>query len=358
MDAQEIYRNISFTLVNHDYYMRRCLQLAQNGFGYVAPNPLVGCVIVCNESVIGEGFHREFGKPHAEVNAINSVKDHSLLLKSTLYVNLEPCSHHGKTPPCADLIISKKIPRVVIGQSDPNPDVAGNGIQKLKDAGIEVIEGILESESRFLNRRFNTFHQEKRPYVILKWAESSDGFVDVERNSDQREINWISHPNTQKLTHSWRAQEMAILAGSRTINLDNPSLTVRAIPGENPLRIVLERVNEIRPDSTVLTDALPTLIFNPLKSQKQGEKEWIQSPSKNSLNFILKELFKRNIQSIIIEGGPAIHTAFIHSGIWDEVRIIKSKERTGTGLPAATLNAKFSESYKYGEDLIQIAYKA
>lgn len=317
---------------------------------------MVGCVIVHNDRIIGEGFHREFGKAHAEVNAIQSVEDGSLLSASTLYVNLEPCSHHGKTPPCADLIISMKIPHVVIGQKDPNPQVAGNGIKKLESGGIKVSQGVLEDESKFLNRRFNCFHIKKRPYVILKWAESSDGFVDVYRSSNKREINWISHPNTQKLTHSWRAQEMAILTGSRTINLDNPSLTTRAYPGKNPLRIVLERVNEIRPDSRVLTDEHPTLIFNPLKSEKQGEKEWIQAPAHSDIGFVLGELHERNVQSVIVEGGPAIHAAFINSGNWDEARIIKSGRRLGSGLPAAPLNAAFSESYTYGEDQVQIAY--
>ena len=350
--------SISFTPVNSETYMRRCLELAENGLGNVAPNPLVGCVIVHKDRVIGEGYHREFGRAHAEVNAIESVKDVSLLTESTLYVNLEPCSHHGKTPPCADLILSKKIPRVVIGQMDPNPEVAGNGIKKLEAAGVEVRQGVLEEESKFLNRRFNTFHIKKRPFIILKWAESSDGFVDVDRSSDKREINWISHPNTQKLSHSWRAQEKAILTGSRTINLDNPSLTTRACPGNNPLRIVLERINEIRSDSQVLTDAHPTLIFNPLKSQKHGNKEWVQNPTGDDLHFILSELYARNIQSVIVEGGPAIHAAFINSANWDEARIIKSKKRIGSGLPAAPLNVNFSESYSYGADLIQTAYNS
>jgi len=330
--------------------------LAENGLGNIAPNPLVGCVIVHDNKIIGEGYHREFGKAHAEVNAIQSVDDASLLSESTLYVNLEPCSHHGQTPPCADLIISKKIPRVVIGQRDPNPKVSGSGINKLETAGIKVTQGVLNEESQFLNRRFNIFHRQKRPFIILKWAESSDGYVDIDRTANKREINWISHPHTQKLTHSWRGQEMAILTGSRTINLDNPSLTTRAYPGKNPLRIVLERINEIRPDSKVLIDKHPTLIFNPLKSEKQANKEWIQAPADSSLSFVLTELYNRNVQSLIAEGGPAIHSAFIKSGLWDEARIIKSRNRLGSGLPAAPLNAIFSESFNYGEDLVQIAY--
>ena len=344
--------------MNHEIYMRRCLQLAEHGLGNVAPNPLVACVITHNDRVIGEGFHREFGKAHAEVNAIESVKDDSLLSESRLYVNLEPCSHHGKTPPCADLILSKNIPEVVIGQMDPNPDVAGKGVKKLESAGIKVIQGILEKESKFLNRRFNTFHLKDRPYIILKWAESSDGYIDVDRATETREINWISHPDTQKLSHQWRSQEMAILAGSRTINLDNPSLTTRAYPGKNPIRIVLERINEIRPDSIVLQDEHPTLIFNPLKSDKEGEKEWIQTPTESSLPFVLKELRRRNIQSVIVEGGSSIHAAFIQADLWDEARIVKSKQRLGSGLPAAPLKANFSETFEYGEDLIQIAFNA
>lgn len=344
--------------MNHEIYMRRCLQLAEHGLGNVAPNPLVACVITHNDRVIGEGFHREFGKAHAEVNAIESVKDDSLLSESRLYVNLEPCSHHGKTPPCADLILSKNIPEVVIGQMDPNPDVAGKGIKKLESAGVKVIQGILEEESKFLNRRFNIFHLKDRPYIILKWAESSDGYIDVDRATETREINWISHPDTQKLSHQWRSQEMAILAGSRTINLDNPSLTTRAYPGKNPIRIVLERINEIRPDSIVLQDEHPTLIFNPLKSDKEGEKEWIQTPTESSLPFVLKELRRRNIQSVIVEGGSSIHAAFIQADLWDEARIVKSKQRLGSGLPAAPLKANFSETFEYGEDLIQIAFNA
>ena len=342
--------------MNHEHYMKRCLELAEMGLGHVAPNPLVGSVIVHEGKVIGEGFHAQYGEAHAEVNAIASVSNQELLKDATIYVNLEPCSHHGKTPPCANLILEKGIGRVVIGQQDPNPKVSGRGIKLLRDNGVEVIDGILESESMWVNRWFNTFFLKDRPYIILKWAESSDGFVDIARSAQERTINWISHPSTQKLSHSWRAQEPAILVGSRTINQDNPSLTTRAYAGDDPIRIVLEGINAIKEDSKVLTDDKPTLIFNPLRSELRSNKEWIEVPPSENLEFVLKILRDRNIQSVIVEGGPKVHDSFYRANLWDEIRMIKSPNSVGTGVRALEVNEAFTEVYKYGQDQIQIAY--
>ncbi len=220
--------------------MRRCLQLAKMGEGNVAPNPMVGAVIVCNHKIIGEGYHQEFGGPHAEVNAINSVKDKSLLAKSTIYVSLEPCAHHGKTPPCSDLIVEHKIPKVVIGSQDTFSKVNGKGIKKLEANGCQVTCGVLEKECRKLNKRFFTFHEKKRPFVILKWAQTKDGFLDKKRNEGEKGIHWITAPETRSLVHLWRSKEMGVLVGRQTAAVDDPKLNVRDVTGKNPVRIILD----------------------------------------------------------------------------------------------------------------------
>lgn len=321
-------------------YIRRCIDLALNGQGKTKTNPMVGCVIVHNHKVIGEGFHEYYGGPHAEVNAINSVKDQTLLAQSTLYVSLEPCAHMGKTPPCSDLIVSKKIPKVVIGSRDPFSLVAGKGIEKLLKANIEVVEGVLENECMSINNRFFTSHSKKRPYVILKWAESADGFLDIERN-EQTPVgpNWISNPISRMLVHKWRSEENAILVGTNTVEIDNPSLTTRLWPGASPIRVVIDRQNRLTRDRSVFSDEAPTIVFteNPTPSENNIEQIKIDF-SHSIIESILTKLWERNIQSVIIEGGKKVLQSFIDSGLWDEARVFQGSKVFNRGLKAPTIN--------------------
>ncbi len=292
--------------------MQRCIDLARLGAGNVAPNPMVGSVIVCDDKVIGEGFHQIYGEAHAEVNALKNVQDKSLLSKSTIYVSLEPCAHFGKTPPCADLIIENRFKRVVIGCSDSFVEVSGKGVQKLKDAGIEVTIGVLEKECRELNKRFFTFHEKKRPYIVLKWAQTKDGFIDKKRSDSIQEINWISAPETKLLVHKWRSEEQGILVGKNTILKDNPTLTVREIEGINPVRIILDSQLELKNSTKVFNSESPTIIFNLIKDEKNDNLEWIKLSDMHVLS-ILDALYKKNIQSVFIEGGALTLQSFIDS---------------------------------------------
>jgi diaminohydroxyphosphoribosylaminopyrimidine deaminase/5-amino-6-(5-phosphoribosylamino)uracil reductase len=244
--------------MEHEKYMRRCLELASLAGGKVAPNPMVGCVIVANDLIIGEGYHKNYGGPHAEVNTFERVDQKELLKDSTVYVSLEPCAHQGKTPPCADLLISSQVKRVVIGCRDSNPLVSGKGIERLKRAGIEVIEGVLEAECRLLNKRFFTFYERHRPYVVLKWAQTLDGYIDRVRGEEKQGINWVSTEATKALVHKWRSEEQSILVGRNTIINDNPSLTVRAYDGPNPIRIVIDSQLQISGDLNIYSDEAPT----------------------------------------------------------------------------------------------------
>lgn len=303
--------------------MRRCLQLASNGIGRVAPNPMVGAVIVHNDNIIGEGFHTAYGQPHAEIEAIRSVKDSSLLHTSTLYVNLEPCAHYGKTPPCVEAIIKEKIPRVVIATRDPYEKVSGKGVEILLQNGVEVIESILEKEAVFLNRRFITFHSLKRPYIILKWAQSKDGYVDISRNK-KKGIFWISSPPaTKKIVHRWRSEESAILIGTRTALNDNPSLTVREVEGKNPLRIVFDKRNVLSSDNAIFSNDTSTWVLNESKNEVQRNVEWKKIDFSNRLfDGLMALLHEEKILSVIIEGGAETLRRFIEKDLWDEARVI------------------------------------
>ncbi len=285
-------------------YMQRCIELARSGAGSVSPNPMVGCVIVRGNEIVGEGFHRKYGEAHAEVNAVNSVANPELLKESTLYVSLEPCAHHGRTPPCTGLIIEKQIPRVVIGAADPSPEVAGRGIKKLKEAGIEVVSGVLGQECRELNKRFSTFHEKKRPYIILKWAQTSDGFIDIAReSSDYGEPNWITGDLALRLVHKIRAEEDAIIVGTNTALKDNPSLSVRNWAGESSLRIVIDKELKLPETLKFFDGTQKTLILNALRTEKEDLTEWFKLDfSKDILPQILSELFSRKILSLIVEG--------------------------------------------------------
>lgn len=333
--------------------MHRCLQLAGQGRGYVSPNPMVGCVIVHNGLIIGQGYHRQLGGPHAEVNALLSVENELLLPESTLYVNLEPCSHYGKTPPCAALIISKGIQKVVVAAADPNPLVAGNGIKKLKDAGIEVLTGILETESLALNARFYVFHQQKRPYIILKWAQSADGFLDKIRElGDGQKPEWITNEYCRMLVHKWRTEEDAFLIGTYTALLDDPRLTARLWHGRQALRIAID-YNKTLPGTLKIFDKeAPTLLFG---NQMRNDVDFEMIDVDNDVaSQICSKLFDRNIQSLVVEGGRRTLDLFIESGLWDEARIFTGPALFNSGIPAPIFSQKADEITQYGNTLLSI----
>lgn len=318
--------------------MRRCLQLALMGAGNVAPNPMVGAVLVYNDHIIGEGYHQQYGEAHAEVNCINSVNDSNKIFieKSTLYVSLEPCVHFGKTPPCADLIIAMKIPIVVIGCRDIYKEVAGKGITKLQAAGVEVILNILEKDAVEINKRFFTFHQLQRPWIILKWAQSNDKKIG---NADFSKVD-ISSNFSNRLVHKWRNEEAAIMVGTHTALYDNPSLTTRLWPGNSPVRIVIDKNLQLPSSHSILSTEAKTIIFNYKKNEQSSgilfqkiEAEQLALPQ------ILKELFKQNITSILVEGGAILIQSFIDNDLWDEARVITNQQLIiGNGINAPTLH--------------------
>lgn len=339
--------------MDHNKYMQRCLQLASYGSGHVAPNPMVGCVIVAKNEIIGEGYHKYFGDSHAEVNAIYNVVNKELLRDSTVYVSLEPCSHHGKTPPCVDLLISNKVKQVIIGCRDSNPLVNGKGIDRLKRVGIEVVEGVLESDCRNLNKRFFTFHERQRPYVILKWAQTLDGYIDRVREDEQQGVNWISSEVTQSLVHKWRSEEQSILVGRNTIINDNPSLTVRSYNGRNPTRIVIDSQLQISGDLKIYSDEAPTLVFNRIKNDRQDSVEWIKI-TETSTSRILDELYKRGITSVFVEGGSRTLQYFIVDNVWDEARVIVGNTRFNEGVKAPIITKIPIDSFSFGEEKVYI----
>lgn len=293
-------------------YMQRCLQLAALGLGSTTPNPMVGAVIVRDGEIIGEGYHHRCGEAHAEVNAINAVKDKALLKDSTLYVNLEPCAHFGKTPPCADAIIRHGIPKVVIGSIDYHDKVNGAGVRKLRDAGVEVVENVCRDACEELNKRFFTFHRQHRPYVILKWAQTRDGYMDIDRSEGNATSYWITNYALKVLAHKWRGEEDAILVGWRTMANDRPQLTTREYPGKNPKRFVMQRGDEV----------LSELPYTPLPENVKGA---------------LDRMYQLNIQSVIVEGGKKTLVRFLEADLWDEARILVGNQLWGRGLEAPKL---------------------
>ncbi len=331
-----------------ELYMQRALDLAQLSRGSVSPNPLVGCVIVHNNVIIGEGRHEKYGEAHAEVNAIASVKDQSLLKGSTVYVNLEPCSHFGKTPPCADLLVKHQVKKVVIANIDPNPLVSGKGIQKLKDAGIEVTTGVLESKGVELNKSFFTFLSKKRPYIILKWAETADGFI-ARENFDSK---WISNEHSRQLVHKWRSEEDAVLVGTATALHDNPALTVRDWSGRNPTRIVLDRYNRLPKTLTLFDGQQQTICYTVSKSESQENLEFVKLNESSFQHSLLEDLAKRNIQSIIIEGGATTLQQFINSALWDEARVFTSDKEFGSGIAAPQFNGNLTATESVFNDTL------
>lgn len=322
-------------------YIARCIQLAKNGLCNAAPNPMVGAVIVHNDRIIGEGYHARCGEAHAEVNAIRSIKDESLLKESTIYVSLEPCSHYGKTPPCADLIINKGIPKVVVGCMDPFSLVAGRGIQKMRDAGIEVKVGVLEEECRQLIRRFITFNTQHRPFITLKWAQSTDGFIDLHRTGGHPYI--FSSPLSSMLVHKRRAEHSAILVGRKTALLDNPSLTTRHWYGKNPVRMVIDKDLTLPHHLSLFDGSKPTIVFTAQeKTSSLPQVEYITLDfQQDILPQIMEVLYQRKLQSLMVEGGSILLQSFIDSGCWDEAYIEQSNDRLMDGVKAPHLSHKY-----------------
>ncbi|TQO36160.1 diaminohydroxyphosphoribosylaminopyrimidine deaminase [Arenibacter algicola] len=342
----------------HEKYISRCIQLAKNGLGTTFPNPMVGSVIVHGDKIIGEGYTSPYGGSHAEVNAINSVKDKALLSKATLYVTLEPCSHYGKTPPCADLIVRHQIPNVVIGLLDPHEKVAGKGIEKLKAAGCNVTVGVLEKECTEHHKRFLTSHTKKRPYVILKWAETADGFIAPaqDKRSDNPEPYWISNPYSQQLVHQWRSQEQAILVGTNTVLVDNPKLNVRHWKGRNPIRIVLDRDLKIDNKHHVLDGSVKTIIIT-AQCPKIPHQEILYEAidfENNLATQICTILHKHEIISVIIEGGAKTLQSFIDSDLWDEARIFKGKSQFGEGLESPRIQGVLQSETQIESDILTL----
>ena len=335
-------------------YMRRCIQLAENGKGFTEPNPMVGAVIVHNGSIIGEGYHCQYGEAHAEVNAIANVKDQSLLKQSTLYVNLEPCAHYGKTPPCAKLIIEKEIPEVVIGCIDPFSEVSGKGIRMLQEAGIKTKVNILKEDCERLNIRFFTFLQKKRPYIILKWAQSADGFLDKKRKiGDGKKPVRFSDSFSQIAVHKMRAEESAVLVGTNTALLDNPSLTCRLWNGKNPLRIVIDKKLIIPKNFNLSDKSTPTLVYT--NKENKNEKNICYQKlnfDENILPQIMSDLYNRGIQSLIVEGGSYLLNSFIQNDLWDKARMERAFILLKKGIPSPCVKGRLSHVQKCKNSVI------
>lgn len=340
-------------------YMQRALKLAQLGGVEAAPNPMVGAVIIHKDIIIGEGYHQKHGEAHAEVNAIQEVQDPSILNEATIYVTLEPCAHFGKTPPCADLIVQNKIKRVVVACEDTFSEVAGKGLEKMKKAGLEVITGVLEDEARFLNRRFFTYHEKKRPYVVLKWAETRDEFIDRLPHEREKGINWITQPKMKMFVHKWRSQEQAILVGWKTINNDDPQLNVRKISAPSPHRFIIDPHGNVEVKAKVFTDGNPTTIIS-FQNEIEGLPEHVEivQLQKIDAETILQVLYAKNILSVFIEGGARTHQNFINSELWDEAYRLIGSSSFGDGIHAPLLTKKrLMEHETVGKDIIEHYFK-
>lgn len=337
-------------------YMKRCIELALLGKGEVAPNPMVGAVVVHNDRIIGEGYHRQYGGPHAEVHAIGAVKDKELLKESTIYVSLEPCAHFGKTPPCSDLIISSGIPHVVVGSVDPFAQVAGKGIEKMLKAGIKVDVGVLNQECLDLNRRFFTFHQKKRPYVILKWAQTLDGFLDIDRSHPEfGQPTWISNELARRIVHKQRTEEAAILIGTNTAWKDNPSLTVREWAGKQPVRMVLDRKNCLPANLHLKDGTARTVVFTREQVASAENLLYVQLDfNRNIVPQILQWLYEQNMTSVVVEGGRQLLQSFIDQELWDESHVYIGHTWFGSGVAAPRLNALPVEDEMLHETQLQV----
>lgn len=327
------------------FYMQRALELAALGIGKVSPNPMVGCVVVHDNSIIGEGYHKAYGGLHAEANALESIQDKSLLKESTVFVTLEPCAHFGKTPPCADLLIQNQVKSLIIATADANPLVGGKGIERLKAAGIAVETGLLENESRKLNKRFFTFMERKRPYVILKWAETADGFI-ARGNFDSK---WISSDYSRRLVHKWRTEEDAILVGANTAHYDNPQLTARDWPGKNPMRLVIDRNLRLSSALYLFDHSTSTICYNLLRNAEEENLLFVKLEQDFFLQQLLQDLYHRKTLSVLVEGGASVLNAFLEQELWDEVRIFKADSTFGTGIEAPIVKGKMINEEKLPE---------
>lgn len=346
----------------HQIYMQRAIDLAQLGAGNVSPNPMVGAVIVHNDRIIGEGWHKKYGEAHAEINALNSVTDKGLLAESTLYVTLEPCSHYGKTPPCANAIIESGIKKVVVGMTDPNPLVSGHGIGLLKQNGVEVIEQVLQEQCLELNKRFIAYMIKKRPYVILKWAQTSNGFIAPDINElgeaefeKQRHITGLT---AQKLTHKWRTIEDALMVGTNTITADNPKLNARAWEGDAPVRVVLDLNRRLPEHLNVFDDSQRTIVFVyteniPANPYQQTQFMGID-PHAPLTPQVLEQLYLQKIQSVIVEGGTRLLQTFIDTRLWDQAQVLVSPKRFNTGVEAPKIGGRLVASTSLNHNRISI----
>lgn len=351
------YENKSMTPFSmDDNFMKRCIELAQLGNDSTFPNPMVGSVIVHNKKIIGEGYHEKFGEAHAEVNAIKSVKNKDLLKESTIYVSLEPCAHYGKTPPCALLIIESKIPKVVIGMKDPFAKVNGEGIRLLKDAGIDVKVGVMEQDCEKLNKAFNNLHRTKRPYVILKWAQTQDGFIDKIRTKDsEQKPNWITNEACRTLVHKWRSETQAILIGTNTALIDNPKLNVRSWKGNSPIRIVIDKDLKLPNNLHIFDQSIPTIIINNEANRIQENLEYIKLKFDNNLlESLLHVLYTKNIVSVFVEGGKKTLQSFIDQNIYDEARVFVGSTTFEEGLSAPIINEPANQSITIDHSTLNI----
>lgn len=336
-------------MTQDELFMQRAIDLAQRGHGSVSPNPLVGCVVVRNNSIIGEGWHQKYGEAHAEVNALSSAADQDSIEGSTVYVNLEPCSHFGKTPPCADLLVAKRVARVVIANTDSNPLVSGKGIAKLKAAGIDVVTGVLENSGRELNRRFFTFMEKKRPFVILKWAETADGFI----ARDTGDSKWISNEISRKLVHRWRTEEDAVLVGTSTAALDDPQLNARDWKGRNPVRIVFDRHLRLDPRLHLFDGSQQTLCYNTVRQQEGPSLYLVKVSDERFCEDVMADLATRNVQSVMVEGGTTTINLFVRDGLWDEMRVFRTPTVFGAGFPAPTAKGRMISTTDWAGDVLQ-----
>ncbi len=333
-----------------EFFMTRALELARLGIGQVSPNPRVGCVIVHDNEIIGEGWHKKFGESHAEVNAIESVENKSLLKESTVYVNLEPCSHFGKAPPCADLLVKHQVKKVVVSNLDTNPLVAGSGVKKLTMSGVEVVVGVLEKTGRELNKRFFIFVEKQRPYVILKWAQTANRLV-AQKNLESK---WISNEFSRQLVHQWRSEEDAVLVGTRTASHDNPSLSVRDWSGRNPTRIVIDRFLRLNSHLHLFDKKVKTICYNVLKHEEHKNLLFVRLDENNFVVDLINDLYKQKIQSVIIEGGAQTLQLFIEAKLWDEARVFTSSRTFGEGILAPVFQGALTTEQFIQNDRLEI----
>lgn len=337
---------------DHTHWMERCLQLARLGASSAAPNPLVGAVLAQGDRLLAEGWHRRAGEPHAEVNCLRAFGDGPVASDAVLYVNLEPCNHHGRTPPCTELIIARGVKHVVIAHVDPFPAVSGTGIERLRSAGVEVTVGVEKAHARWTNRRFLTSIEQGRPYIVLKWAQSADGFLD-KHPRDERSVQRISDGATDVLVHQWRSEEQAILVGSRTVINDDPRLDVRHVEGRSPLRVVIDRQCKTPAGSRVFDGCTPTLLFTSRVRSELPVEQFVLGLADDPIDCMLSELQRRSIRSVLIEGGAELLGHFIERGLWDEARVIIAPVQFLSGTPAPSLNKAPVRSLASGPDTIQ-----